>query len=87
MKNTHITTTVLVAFTLLMAETSQAADTPMEKCKFIGPDGKGLIKARMSDCGAAGSSCAGANADGDPNAWIYLPSGVCEKIKGGNVLK
>jgi uncharacterized membrane protein len=87
MEKTILKSTVAAAFAMILAETSQA-DIPMEKCKINGPDGKGLIKAGLADCAsAAGNSCSGANQDGDPEAWIYVPQGVCEKIKGGCVVK
>ena len=79
--------TVLAAFTLITTEDSQAKSMKMEKCKINGPDGKSIIKARMADCASRTTSCAGANEDGDPNAWIYLPKGACGKIKGGCVCK
>ena len=51
-----------------------------EKCQ-------GIAKAGQNDCGANGHSCAGqAAVDGDPNEWVYVPEGTCEKIVGG-VLK
>ena len=52
----------------------------MEKCA-------GIVKAGMNDCGANGHDCAGkAAADSDPNEWIYVPEGTCEKIVDGRVL-
>ncbi len=52
----------------------------MEKCS-------GIVKAGKNDCGTATSSCAGtAKADGEPDTWIYLPKGTCEKIVGGTVV-
>ena len=50
-----------------------------EKCQ-------GVAKAGMNDCGANGHSCAGmAETDGDPNEWVYMPEGTCDKIVGGSV--
>ena len=52
----------------------------MEKCA-------GIVKAGMNDCGAKGHSCAGqATKDGDPNEWVYVPKGTCDKIVGGTVV-
>jgi uncharacterized membrane protein len=52
----------------------------MEKCA-------GIVKAGKNDCGTATSSCAGtAKADAEPDTWIYLPKGTCEKIVGGTVV-
>ncbi|MGD1803861.1 DUF2282 domain-containing protein [Dapis sp. BLCC M126] len=51
----------------------------MEKCA-------GVVKAGMNDCGANGHTCAGmAKKDSDPNEWIYVPEGTCEKIVGARI--
>ena len=57
-----------------------AADTGgNEKCM-------GIAKAGLNDCGTSKHSCAGqATVDRDPEEWIYLPAGTCEKITGGKV--
>jgi uncharacterized membrane protein len=40
----------------------------------------------MNDCQTASSSCAGtAKKDGQADAWIYVPSGTCEKIVGASL--
>ena len=45
---------------------------------------KGVAKKGQNDCGANGHACGGkAVKDNDPNEWIYVPAGVCEKIAGG----
>lgn len=57
-----------------------AAKGGMEKCA-------GIVKAGKNDCGTAKSSCAGTSTrDNDPDAWIYVPAGTCEKIVGGKVV-
>ncbi|GGA41282.1 MULTISPECIES: DUF2282 domain-containing protein [unclassified Okeania] len=51
----------------------------MEKCA-------GIVKAGMNDCGANDHTCSGqAKVDSDPNEWIYVPEGTCEKIVGARV--
>ena len=59
---------------------SIAADKPkVEKCY-------GVVKAGQNDCQAANSACAGTSkADGQKDAWIYVPQGACEKIVGGSL--
>jgi uncharacterized membrane protein len=53
----------------------------MEKCS-------GIVKAGMNDCGANGHACAAqAKVDNDPNEWVYMPKGTCEKITGGTVVE
>ena len=58
---------------------SQAVAADMEKCY-------GVVKAGKNDCQTATSSCAGTStADGQADAWVFLPKGSCEKIVGGSV--
>jgi len=48
---------------------------------------KGVAKKGKNDCGANGHGCGGyAAKDNDPNEWVYVPEGVCEKLAGGVVL-
>lgn len=52
--------------------------TTWEKCA-------GVAQAGKNDCGALDGShqCAGqAKKDNDPNDWVYVPKGTCEKIGG-----
>ena len=69
---------------MLAATQAQAvpdAPTEWEKCA-------GIAKAGKNDCGANGHACGGyAKKDNDPNEWIYVPQGVCEKIAGAKVYK
>lgn len=47
---------------------------------------KGIAKKGMNDCGANGHGCGGyAKKDNDPNEWIFVPEGVCEKIAGATI--
>ena len=51
----------------------------IEKCK-------GIAKKGANDCGANGHDCANqAKKDNDPNEWVYVPEGVCEKIASGSI--
>lgn len=56
----------------------------MEKCKVVDKSGKGLIKEHKADCGASRHSCAAQNQANDPESWIYVPKGQCEKINAGD---
>lgn len=57
-----------------------ASGIETEKCK-------GIVKAGKNDCGANDHTCGGkAAADSDPNEWVYVPKGVCDKIVGGTVV-
>ena len=69
-------TAVLVAAPLAGA---LAADD-MEKCY-------GVAKAGMNDCKAGeGTTCQGSSTmDGQKNAWVLTPAGLCEKLVGGSL--
>ena len=46
----------------------------------------GVVKAGLNDCATATSSCAGSSAkDKQPDAFIFLPKGVCDKLAGGSL--
>jgi len=45
----------------------------------------GVAKKGMNDCGTSHHKCGGmAKADNEPDEWIYLPKGTCEKLAGGS---
>ena len=49
----------------------------------------GIAKQGQNDCGSLDGAhgCSGkAKADSDPNEWVYVPDGTCEKIVGGKVV-
>ena len=56
------------------------ADDDMEKCY-------GVAKAGMNDCKAGeGTTCQGSSTmDGQKNAWVLTPAGLCEKLVGGSL--
>jgi uncharacterized membrane protein len=59
---------------------ADATDTKkMEKCY-------GIVKKGMNDCATATQSCAGsATKDSQPDAFIFMPKGMCGKIVGGHL--
>ncbi|MDP1925219.1 MAG: DUF2282 domain-containing protein [Thiobacillus sp.] len=68
-----------VALGLAAAPAAFAAKPGMEKCQ-------GIVKAGKNDCGTSKLSCQGTSTkDGDKEAWIYVPTGTCEKIVGAKV--
>lgn len=69
---------ILSAGVVVATQSAQAADKcPMEKCY-------GVSKQKMNDCAANGHACAGqATTSNDPNEWIYINKGSCERIPGG----
>lgn len=48
----------------------------------------GIAKAGQNDCASTGNnSCAGTSRlDADPNAWLYVPAGYCDRIVNGNLI-
>lgn len=83
MKDTNAIATAAVAglfalTTLGLAGTAVAEDKP-EKCY-------GVVKAGKNDCQTSAGACAGtAKHDAEPDAWIFLPKGTCEKIVGASL--
>ncbi len=48
----------------------------------------GVIKAGQNDCATSKNACHGhVMVDSDPEAWIYLPTGTCERIVGARVVQ
>ncbi len=46
----------------------------------------GVVKAGMNDCATATSSCAGSSTkDKQADAFVFVPSGLCEKLVGGSL--
>lgn len=75
-----VMTTVLSLGLNTYPDQANAANTEMEKCA-------GIVKAGMNDCGANGHECGGlSKTDADPNEWMALPKGTCQKIVDGQVL-
>lgn len=65
---------------LALAQSGPAAQPSFkfEKCY-------GVVKASKNDCQTASSSCAGtAKRDAQPDSWVYVPSGTCDKLVGGS---
>lgn len=81
MKNSRLAISTAVGSLLAFgaattALTANAAE--MEKCW-------GIAKAGKNDCQTNTSACAGTStADNQPDAWIFVPEGVCDKIVGGS---
>jgi len=73
---------LVAAGALAFAANGIAADTDHskeEKCA-------GVIKAGKNDCATSNNQCHGhVTVDRSPEAWIYVPKGVCEKISGAHL--
>ncbi len=75
-----ITTAISGALALSALTLSQTATAGDEKEKCFG-----VSKAGQNDCDTAAGSCAGTStADGQADAWVLVPAGLCEKLVGGS---
>ena len=73
--------TSLLAIGAAASAAQALADDQKEQCA-------GVIKAGKNDCATSNNACHGhVTADANPEAWIYLPAGTCEKIAGARVVK
>lgn len=83
MENNRLVLAAMSAFFILTSSSAMSASVETapstEKCF-------GIVKAGMNDCATATSSCAGsATKDNQADAFIILPTGVCEKLVGGKL--
>lgn len=73
--------TSLLAISASTAVTAVRADHHQEQCA-------GVIKAGKNDCATSTNAChSHVTTDNNPEAWIYVPTGTCEKIVGARVVK
>ncbi len=71
----------LVAIGSAYAQSGPAAVPSYENEKCYG-----IAKAGKNDCQTSTHSCAGtATADAQPDSWVYVPKGTCEKIVGASM--
>jgi uncharacterized membrane protein len=75
---------IAAAVALAAASTAHAQENvPKPSYKF--EKCYGVASAGQNDCFSTSHQCGGtAELDHDPDAWIYVPAGVCEKIAGGS---
>lgn len=85
MKNTNtIVSTALASLIALGATGVQPASAAeekkdVEKCY-------GVAKAGKNDCKTMSNACAGhSTSDAQPDAFIALPKGTCERLTGGSL--
>ena len=72
---------VLALSGVVAAANAVAADEGKEQCA-------GIAKAGKNDCATSMNACHGhAAADSTSEAWIYVPTGTCDKIAGGHIVK
>jgi len=71
---------VMSFISVTVSQAAISATPQMEKCY-------GIVKAGMNDCQTAAAACSGSAAkDNQPDAFIFLEKGLCEKIVGGNLV-
>jgi polyisoprenoid-binding protein YceI len=77
-----IRSAIASALTLMTTNATLASNTtPKETEKCFG-----IVKAQMNDCQTTTHSCAAsATKDRQPDAFIFLPTGLCKKIVGGSL--
>jgi len=86
MKTSMIAASALIAALSVPAFAAMPTPAPVptdfkaEKCF-------GIAKATQNDCQTSTNSCAGtAKRDMQPDAWIYVPVGTCQKIVGASLM-
>lgn len=63
-----------VASTVHADDWTKSKDIKLEKCY-------GVAKAGKNDCAGKTNGCAGeSKVDNDPEAWIWVPAGLCDKL-------
>ena len=78
-----VASAVAAAFTLPLVTTAQSGPAPTPK--FEHEKCYGIAKASKNDCQTASSSCAGtAKANGQKDAWVYVPKGTCDRLVNGS---
>ncbi len=78
MMNTVLSSALFIALSSVSGQ-ALAGKPGFEKCA-------GIVKAGLNDCGTSKHSCSGnAKTDSDPEEWIYVPAGTCEKIVGSTL--
>ena len=80
MKSTALIASAMATVIALGASVSaKAEDAKNEKCY-------GVARAGQNDCATASNSCAGTTtSDGQKDAFLYVPTGICAKIAGASL--
>ena len=86
MKTTTIVLVPAMAMALSMLLEGGAHAGPAPVPKFEAEKCYGVAKAGRNDCETMNSSCAGTSRrHNQPDAWVYLPKGSCDKVVGGSL--
>jgi len=85
---TSVVSSAVAALLALAAAGTYAAPTlhHPEKPTYKYEKCYGVAQAGQNDCFTATSACAATTKqDGQRDAWIYLPTGTCDRIVGGSL--
>lgn len=81
-KDTLVKAVMTLFFSMAVTTVVNADDTSTQKTEKC----YGVVKAGMNDCATATASCAGsATKDNQPDAFIFTPTGLCQKLVGGHL--
>ncbi|HZC15908.1 MAG TPA: DUF2282 domain-containing protein [Caulobacteraceae bacterium] len=83
---TKLITSAGLAAAVAAAASQAAAQVNVPKPSYKFEKCYGVVKAGQNDCFSPSNSCGGtATRDRDPQTWIYVPAGTCQKIAGGSL--
>ena len=86
MKNNLIVASALAAALSMPLIPSFAQGGPAMVPKFEHEKCYGVSKAGKNDCQTANSSCAGTSkASAQKDAWVYMPTGTCDRLVNGSL--
>lgn len=86
MKDLSILTQAIVTAIISVTAATSATAVSAEEKKMTMEKCYGIVKKGMNDCGTAAHPCqAESPKDSDPNEWIFVPSGTCQKIVGNSM--
>ncbi len=82
----RITRIIISAITGIVAITVNGSAIAAAESNQANEKCYGIVKAGMNDCATSTQSCAGSSTkDSQPDAFIFLPKGLCSKIVGGTL--
>ncbi len=85
-KDTLIKSAMLAFLALNTSNAVFAADPPVADASSQTEKCFGIAKSGLNDCATATASCAGSSTtDGQGDAFLFLPKGMCEKVVGGSL--
>lgn len=88
MKKTTLALASALVGTVAVSAAALAQSGPAQPPAYKFEKCFGVVKAGMNDCQSASGSCAGsAKRDAQPDAWVYLPAGTCNKLVGASTEK